>query len=115
MKVEIINDCGVITLDSPFGMYECPEFSEKADELLSKNKHLLIDFYHTKYIDSSGLGNLMNTQSLVNRKGLKMYICNTNEITTKFFEMFKLDARFRFYSGDIFELIKKIERNETEM
>jgi anti-sigma B factor antagonist len=65
------------------------------DELERGERKFLIDFSHTDYIDSSGLGVLVSLMKNVRERDGELRLANLNEDLRSLFELTKLDTLFR--------------------
>ena len=68
------------------------------DELERGERRILIDFRHTGYIDSSGLGVLVSLSKKIREVGGALRLANLNEDLRTLFELTKLDTLFQITS-----------------
>lgn len=65
------------------------------DELEHGERHFLIDFARTGYIDSSGLGVLVSLSKKIRELGGELRLANLNDDLRTLFELTKLDTLFQ--------------------
>ncbi|HUH13559.1 MAG TPA: STAS domain-containing protein, partial [Longimicrobiales bacterium] len=65
------------------------------EELDNGERKFLIDFAHTGYIDSSGLGVLVSLSKKIREQGGELRLANLNEDLRTLFELTKLDTLFQ--------------------
>jgi len=65
------------------------------DEVEQGERKILIDFTHTGYIDSSGLGVLVSLSRKIKELGGDLRLVGLNEDLQTLFELTKLDTLFR--------------------
>lgn len=65
------------------------------DELEKGERKFLVDFTHTGYIDSSGLGVLVSLSKKIREQGGELRLSTLNEDLQTLFELTKLDSLFR--------------------
>lgn len=65
-----------------------------AKELAAGHRRFVIDFSHTGYIDSSGLGALVTMSKQVREQGGDMRLSGLNDDLRTLFELTKLDTLF---------------------
>lgn len=73
------------------------------DDLIHKEKRFILDLREVEYIDSSGVGLLVNFQKNVKKKDGFLYIYGCNERITELFQLSKVDSIL-----DIFRSIEEI-------
>ena len=71
----------------------------------------LIDFKDISFMDSSGLGALVQSLKTVRAAGLKLYICSINEPIKILFELTSMDQVFEIFANRE-EFEQKILANE---
>jgi len=64
------------------------------EELEQGGRKFVIDFEHTGYIDSSGLGVLVSLSKKIREQGGELRLANLNEDLRTLFELTKLDTLF---------------------
>ena len=71
------------------------EFKQKIlDALEAGERKFLVDFTHTGYIDSSGLGVLVSLSKKIRDEGGELRLAGLNEDLRTLFELTKLDTLF---------------------
>ncbi|MEP7344295.1 MAG: STAS domain-containing protein [Gemmatimonadaceae bacterium] len=65
------------------------------DEVERGDRKFLVDFTHTGYIDSSGLGVLVSLSKKIRELGGELRLAGLNEDLQTLFELTKLDTLFR--------------------
>ncbi|TVP55007.1 MAG: anti-sigma factor antagonist [Gemmatimonadales bacterium] len=65
------------------------------DQVESGERKFLVDFTHTGYIDSSGLGVLVSLSKKIREQGGELRLSTLNEDLRTLFELTKLDTLFR--------------------
>ncbi len=65
------------------------------DEVERGERKFLVDFTHTGYIDSSGLGVLVSLSKKIRELGGELRLAGLNEDLQTLFELTKLDTLFR--------------------
>ena len=70
------------------------------DEIARGGRHFRVDFRETRYIDSSGLGILVNLAKKVRGTGGELRVANLNPDLRTLFELTKLDTMVRLEHDD---------------
>jgi len=84
-----------LLLDERFDFGVVDEFRRCYGDLKEiNNKTLVIDFAHTRYMDSSALGMLINARSYFSDSNVKIKIINTNDQVRKIFSISRFDTKF---------------------
>jgi anti-sigma B factor antagonist len=65
------------------------------EELEAGTRKVLVDFEHTTYIDSSGLGVLVSLSKKIRELGGELRLANLNDDLQTLFELTKLDTLFQ--------------------
>ena len=65
------------------------------EELEAGTRKVLVDFEHTTYIDSSGLGVLVSLAKKIRELGGDLRLANLNDDLQTLFELTKLDTLFQ--------------------
>jgi Ca-activated chloride channel family protein len=73
-------------------------------------KYIIFDLKETKFIDSSGIGALIQISGWLRRRGGELIVCNISESVKKVFEVTRLENHIRValdndQSNDIIESI----------
>jgi anti-sigma B factor antagonist len=85
----------VIGVDGQLIVGNRHELKEKVLEALNQGERkLLVDFSHTGYIDSSGLGALVSLSKKIREAGGELKLAGLNEDLKTLFELTKLDTLF---------------------
>ena len=88
------------------------EFRENIKKVVDeKPEIILIDFKDISFMDSSGLGALVQSLKTVRAAGLKLYICSINEPIKILFELTSMDQVFEIFANRE-EFEQKILANE---
>jgi len=100
----IVKDHLVIKLFGELDHHNAMEVRTKIDDKIDREKiyKVIIDFRDVSFMDSSGLGMLINRYKKVVEHGGELYIVNTNERVDKIFTV----------SG-IYKIINKIDSIES--
>ena len=64
------------------------------DAVANGERKILIDFAHTSYIDSSGLGALVSLSKRIRESGGELRLATLNEDLATLFELTRLDTLF---------------------
>jgi HptB-dependent secretion and biofilm anti anti-sigma factor len=96
MKVDIRDGTDMhILLDEVFDFKKAEEFRQCYEKIpTDKCKNVTINFTHTRYMDSSGLGMLLNVQSYFKSFSIPVRILGANEQIKKIFSISRFDMRF---------------------
>lgn len=81
MKTSVVEkEIGVLDLHGNLvGMEETRAFQLAAKELLDLHyRRLVLDFKDVRYINSTGLGELLNIHASAVRRGCRLVLCNLN-------------------------------------
>jgi anti-sigma B factor antagonist len=85
----------VIGVDGQLVVGNRQELKQKVLEALEQGERkLLVDFSHTGYIDSSGLGALVSLSKKIRESGGELKLAGLNEDLRTLFELTKLDTLF---------------------
>ena len=85
----------VVEVDGQLIVGKRQEFKQKIlDALESGERKFLVDFTHTGYIDSSGLGVLVSLSKKIRDEGGELRLAGLNEDLRTLFELTKLDTLF---------------------
>ncbi|HEY7774427.1 MAG TPA: STAS domain-containing protein [Marinagarivorans sp.] len=96
MKVENRgNEKFVVLLEDVFDFKRVEDFRVAYQTIpLDKCKEVSIDFSHTRYIDSSALGMLLNVKAYFKASGAVVKIISVNEQIRKILTISRFDQRF---------------------
>lgn len=85
----------VINLDETFDFKCVSDFRSCYEEIDEKScKLVVVSFKHTKYMDSSALGMLLNLHSKATEYGAKVDLVDTNEKIQKILRISRFDQKF---------------------
>jgi len=83
-KTGLSGTCLVVTfLIEEMKLYNSMDISNSIEEILKKSsfKEIVLDLERVKFIDSSGIGSLVNIKKLAGRYGAEMIVaCSNNDI-----------------------------------
>jgi anti-sigma B factor antagonist len=95
-EVQQQGDVTVIEVEGQLIVGNRQELKQKVlDELEAGGRKFLIDFSHTGYIDSSGLGVLVSLSKKIRERGGELRLAHLNDDLRTLFELTKLDTLFR--------------------
>lgn len=95
-KVNREGDVVVVDVDGQLIVGNRQELKQMIlDEVEKGNRKFLVDFTHTGYIDSSGLGVLVSLSKKIREEGGELRLSTLNEDLRTLFELTKLDTLFR--------------------
>ncbi len=96
MKVEVREQGEVIVvLDEVFDFKKVDAFRKSYEQIDPKSaKVISIDFGHTKYMDSSALGMLLNVQHYFKESCIPIKIKNPNDQIRKIMSISRFDQKF---------------------
>jgi anti-anti-sigma factor len=88
-------DIAIVEVEGQLIVGNRQELKQKVlDELESGTRKVLMDFSHTGYIDSSGLGVLVSLAKKLREDGGELRLANLNDDLRTLFELTKLDTLF---------------------
>lgn len=91
-----VGDVTVVEVDGQLIVGNRQELKQKVlDELDRGDRHFLVDFARTGYIDSSGLGVLVSLSKKIREHGGELRLANLNDDLKTLFELTKLDTLFQ--------------------
>jgi len=95
-KVNREGDVVVVDVDGQLIVGNRQELKQMIlDEVEKGERKFLVDFTHTGYIDSSGLGVLVSLSKKIREQGGELRLSTLNEDLRTLFELTKLDSLFR--------------------
>jgi len=95
-RLEKSGDVTVVDVEGQLIVGNRQELKQRVLEELEKGeRRFLVDFTHTGYIDSSGLGVLVSLSKKVREQGGELRLSSLNEDLRTLFELTKLDTLFR--------------------
>ena len=91
-----VGDVTVVEVEGQLIVGNRQELKQKVlDELDRGDRHFLVDFARTGYIDSSGLGALVSLSKKIREHGGELRLANLNDDLKTLFELTKLDTLFQ--------------------
>ena len=97
----VINREGAVTVLKPLGPLVSGELAEMEEALvnLSKNwtRRMVVNLSEATYMDSAGLELISRYQRQLTAHGLKLKLCQLNELTRKIFDLTRLSQRFEIF------------------
>jgi anti-sigma B factor antagonist len=88
-------DVAIVEVEGQLIVGNRQELKQKVlDEFDSGTRKVLVDFAHTGYIDSSGLGVLVSLAKKLREDGGELRLANLNDDLRTLFELTKLDTLF---------------------
>lgn len=101
-----------ISVIEPSGLFDstqAPKFYHDIEQLLNnKVVAIVVDFKDVTFMDSSGLGALVQSLKITRDAGVKLLLCSFNEQLKMLFELTGMDQVFEIFSGRQ-ELEQKID------
>lgn len=95
LKIRKQGDIYIIDVSGDMDLYNTNQLKELFMKMLAKNiESFIINLENVSYIDSSGVGTLINIFSTVKQKNLKFYLANVHGTTKKVLELTKLMGFF---------------------
>lgn len=92
MKIEDISGYKVLTLEMDhLDAVNTNEFTEKITPHIQEGAKVILDLSVLTFIDSSGLGALLNTLRELRSKGGDLKICNVQQAVMVLFKMVRLE------------------------
>lgn len=96
---EQVGDVTVVTLQGDdLDASNVPEFNEEVTPVIEGSKKVLIDMGNLKFVDSSGLGAMLNCLRQINGRGGDLKLCRMTEPVRVLFDLVRMQRLF-----DIFE------------
>ena len=91
-----VGDVTVVEVEGQLIVGNRQELKQKVlEELERGDRHFLVDFARTGYIDSSGLGVLVSLSKKIREHGGELRLANLNDDLKTLFELTKLDTLFQ--------------------
>ncbi len=101
-----------IRVIEPSGLFDstqAPNFCHDIEQLLNnKVVTIVVDFKDVTFMDSSGLGALVQSLKIIRNAGVKLLLCSFNDQLKMLFELTGMDQVFEIFSGRE-ELEQKID------
>ena len=99
-SLEAKEGIGVLVLQGEVDMSNSPELRAKVLEVFAGTPSVfVIDMTETAYMDSSGLGTLVEALKWANRKNTQLRLVGVNESVKSVFEISRLTSIFQFYDN----------------
>lgn len=99
MRVEMKNDYAVYHIAEEININSCPKIKKAILKLISKKiSKIIIDFSEVTYIDSSGIGMLIEILKAMELYGGTLQLANLSPRLKNIFEIKKLDKLFTIVS-----------------
>jgi anti-anti-sigma factor len=91
IEVEPFDGCSVIHLDGEFDAYDCDRFLKQVDTLAQAgNVRVVVDMHAVTFVNSQGLGALLQTAKRLASEGGKLVIANPSAFCAKEFDLIGL-------------------------
>ena len=91
IRTEIKQGTHILVLSGELDLYNAPELKNISGTLLGANaERLIINLDKVDYIDSTGIGVLLNIHSVTKKKGIPFYLTNVHGTVEKVFRLTKL-------------------------
>lgn len=108
MAFEVIdrNIFSLIRIDGNIDLYKVPDFKVKVRDYLNQlskkdaKRPVIIDFSMVDYIDSPGIGALMDLKKMFVQKNIKYGYINVSEDIYRMFEVTKLQEYFPVFANE---------------
>ncbi|MFI3209269.1 MAG: anti-sigma factor antagonist [Eubacteriales bacterium] len=102
MEYQIQENCLTIYLPKEVDHFHVADIRIQADRLVETNhiKHIIFDFKHTKFMDSSGIGTIMGRYKLIYLLGGEVWGVHANEHIKKLLLMSGMDRIIQIYEED---------------
>jgi len=124
-RSEIIDTGGVETHDQIFehptygdiDLYKCPDLKSIVQNQMKDGfKYVIFDLKETKFIDSSGIGALIQIAGWLRRRGGELVVCNISESVKRVFEVTRLENHIKVASDNIqsIEIIESIVQSSKK-
>jgi len=95
------NSTTVVVLTGDIDLHHTPEVHQTLiDVCMEKPDRLVINLSQVDYMDSSGVGTLVEVFRRVNAYKGKLHLCSMNERVRSIFEITKLDQIFKIYATE---------------
>jgi len=98
-EIKRLDNAVIVVAQGDVTLAESPEFHQELVDLCeSAPGRLIIDLSNVAYMDSSGVGSLVDIYRKVRSRGGKMALVGLTEAVRSLFEITKLDSFFSIYS-----------------
>lgn len=76
------------------------DFKEKMTEFVKRgNEFIVLDLSEVEFIDSSGLGAIISSMKMLDKKG-DFVICGMRETVLSLFQLTRMDRLFKIFPGE---------------
>ncbi len=73
---------------------------ERIQEIVAAGaKHVILDFSNVRWINSTGIGELLNSVNRIRKQGGEVYFTALQERLAEYFELIKLNTVFKLYEN----------------
>ena len=88
-EFEVVERCLVIRLKQELDHHHAIYLRDKADKMIDREnvKHIIFDFEHSGFMDSSGIGVIMGRYKKVIFTGGKVSVTNINPVVDRIFRL----------------------------
>lgn len=91
IKLDTKNDVHVLALHGELDLYNAPKLKDLLTMLLAKKTiKIVIDMHAVEYIDSTGVGVILNIHTATKKSGIAFFIVNVHGTVEKVFRLTKL-------------------------
>ena len=95
------NNVSILDIEGEVDLYNSKEFKDTIKELIGQDKkRIIINLEKVGYIDSSGIGSMISSLSMLKKIGGELKIINVFSSVKKVFELTKLDVFFQIYDNE---------------
>ena len=95
---KVVVGVDVVELEEEVDLYSVPELKKFTRELLKKdNKKIVFVLEKLRFIDSSGLGMLVNLSYECKQMGVAFKLANLSPEATRTFDLTKMQANFEIF------------------
>ncbi|BFM40929.1 STAS domain-containing protein [Synechocystis sp. LKSZ1] len=108
------NSIRVVEPSGIFDSAQAAEFCHDVDQLIAcKVDIIIVDFKDVTFMDSSGLGSLVQALKITREAGVKLLLCSFNEQIKMLFELTGMERVFEVFTGRE-ELEYQISQSQTK-
>ena len=94
IEIKDHNNYKVICITGDLNMFNAQIFKTHGEILLSENQYMAVDLTDTNYVDSSGMGAMLNLLKALKAKNRDLPLINANERVIEIFKLVKIDKVF---------------------
>lgn len=99
IKTEKINNYSVVKLLGEFDLNDADIFETEINKIFKERQKIILDFSELEYIDSSGIGQLIQLQrDFGNEANNELYLANINKFIFNVLEIANLTTFFNIIS-----------------